>query len=348
MTRAREQIISLSDTPYYHCMARCVRRAFLFGEDSVTGRSFDHRKAWVVDKLAFLSDVFAIDVCAYAVMSNHYHVVLRVDIEAAETWSMDEVIERWISLFAGNALVARYVAGGLSSQAELNRVAEFADQWRERLGDISWFMRVLNESIARMANEEDECRGRFWEGRFKSQALLDEAAVLACMAYVDLNPIRAGVAELPENSDFTSIQDRIAELATRGVGRPRNRAKVKDKAKEPAAQNYDKKPTLFAFNQGHDLQEGEKALPFSLEDYMTLMDWTGRAIRQDKRGSIPETAPPILSRLGLSIENWLKFVPAVEQNFTHAIGHREKLIQFAQKFDVAWLRGQKMAATVYP
>ena len=105
MTRARDQIISLSDTPYYHCMARCVRRAFLFGEDSVTGQSFNHRKAWVVDKLANLSEVFAIDVCAYAVMSNHYHVVLRVDVDGCDALSVDEVLHRWTSLFAGNPLV---------------------------------------------------------------------------------------------------------------------------------------------------------------------------------------------------------------------------------------------------
>jgi hypothetical protein len=82
---------------------------------------------------------------------------------------------------------------------------------RERLSTLSWFMRRLNEDLARRANTEDVCKGHFWEGRLKSQALLDEAAILTYMSYVDLNPVRVGMAECPENSDLTSIQQRIIE-----------------------------------------------------------------------------------------------------------------------------------------
>ena len=345
MTRAREQIISLDDTPYYHCMARCVRRAYLFGEDSVTGRRFDHRKAWVVDKLAFLSEVFAIDVCAYAVMSNHYHVVLHVNQPECDDLSVDEVIERWTSLFSGNSLVSRYTAGNEMTKAELSVVYEFAEQWRLRLKDISWFMRVLNESIARMANEEDDCKGRFWEGRFKSQALLDEAAVLACMAYVDLNPIRAGIDSLPENSDYTSIQQRIQAFGSRKVGRPKKVGKNNKTNK--GAESLRNKPVLFQFNHGVDLQDGEQGLAFSLQDYLELIDWTGRAVRPDKTGSIPEHVPKILARLSMTSKQWLKFVPDVEKKFTHAVGAKERLKELAAKFDKAWFHGQGLTKNYY-
>ena len=112
---------------------------------------------------------------------NHYHTILHVDAEKAKNWEQDEVIERWRKLFGGGVLIERYLAGQCKTVAELDKVAEIAEIWRQRLMDIRWFMRCLNESIARQANKADNCKGRFWEGRFKSQALLDKQALLACM-----------------------------------------------------------------------------------------------------------------------------------------------------------------------
>ena len=141
MTRARKQLVDLKSTPYYHCMARCVRRAFLCGEDHLTGKNFEHRKAWVVDRLKVLTNVFTIEICAYAVMSNHYHVVLFVNKPAAEALSTREILERWTQLFAGPLLVQRYLASDKLSKTECQRVIEFAEEFRYRLLDISWFMR---------------------------------------------------------------------------------------------------------------------------------------------------------------------------------------------------------------
>lgn len=160
--------------------------------------------------------VFAIDIAAYAVMSNHYHAVLRIDSARAQARSDEQVLQRWTQLFTGPLLVQRYWSPirAQMGQAELEKVQEMAGTLRARLQDLSWFMRVLNESLARQANAEDACAGRFWEGRFKSQALLDERAALAAMAYVDLNPVRAGMAATPEEPDYTSIQERLRGAAT--------------------------------------------------------------------------------------------------------------------------------------
>ncbi|MEE4217643.1 MAG: hypothetical protein V2I48_08545 [Xanthomonadales bacterium] len=243
MPEPRYRQVSVEDTPYYHCISRCVRRAFLCGEDAVTGYNFEHRRQWIVDRIKLLCSVFAIDLCAYAVMSNHYHVVVRIDIGQVKQWSDEEVARRWMQLFSGPQLMHQYLGRTDLAAPELVWIAERLAIWRNRLCDLSWFMRCLNEPIARMANREDHCSGRFWEGRFKSQALLDARAVLACMAYVDLNPIRAAMAKTPEQSDYTSIQERIHQ--------PRDCA-------------------LLPFSK-----EGAVAIPFRFKDYLELVDWGG-------------------------------------------------------------------------
>jgi hypothetical protein len=200
MTQPRSALVALDATPWYHVVSRCVRRAYLCGHDAHSGRNFEHRRGWIV---------------------------VRVDAERALAWDRDEVLRRWTLLFTGPELVQRYRAHpeGLCA-AELARVDLWVATYRERLTDLSWFMRVLNEPIARQANAEDGVPGRFWEGRFKSQALLDEQAVLTAMAYVDLNPIRAKMAETPETSDYTSVAERIAALREKpeeGVDRGRTK-----------------------------------------------------------------------------------------------------------------------------
>ncbi|WP_057831065.1 transposase [Colwellia sp. TT2012] len=301
-----QQQVSLIDTCYYHCISRCVRRAFLCGEDKLIGQSFEHRRCWVKDKLLALSQTFAIDVCAYEVMSNHTHIVLCVDVEQAKAWSMHEVITRWHQLFKGTLITQQYLRGGKLIKPLQQIVEETAQVYRARLIDISWFMRILNESIAVQANKEDKCTGRFWEGRFKSQALLDEAAVMACMAYIDLNPIRANIATTPENSLYTSIQQRICAAK---------------KAQQP------KQLCPFV---GNPRQNSPKGLMFELKEYIELVELTGRCIREDKRGYIDNNRPNILTRLNISTENWLTLTTQFRKVFHGAVGHPEALTEFCQ------------------
>ena len=315
MTLARKKLTSLDDTPYYHCVCRCVRRAFLWGTDHFSGRDFSHRKQWVVDRLRELQAIYAIDICAYAVMSNHYHVVTRVDRDRAKSWSTEEVISRWTQLYSLPVLVDRYVRGLTTSKAEADKALVIIAQWRDRLHDISWFMRSLNEYLARRANKEDQCKGRFWESRFKSQALLDEAGLLTCMAYVDLNPIRAGIATTPESSDFTSIQQRIRAFQQGTTEQPN---------------------TLLWFRRHH---QDEEALPFYVTDYLALVDWTGRVVRDDKRGAIANECPPILQRLNIDPDHWLNYMQPRGNVFTHAIGRTNRLREYALSLGQEWLHG---------
>ncbi|AVV83517.1 hypothetical protein SPWS13_1724 [Shewanella putrefaciens] len=163
MPRPRRTQISVEDTPFYHCCSRVVRRAFLCGDDDYSGKNYDHRRAWVESLLFKLEAIFAIDVVAFAVMSNHLHVVLRIDVETANRWSDREVLEQWHKLFKGNELTQKFAKGELVEAHEVNRLKHSIATYRSRLCDISWFMRCLNEPIARQANQEDNCTGRFWK-----------------------------------------------------------------------------------------------------------------------------------------------------------------------------------------
>lgn len=263
MPRPRKDLICETDTTYYHCFSRCVRRAFLCGYDSYSGTNYEHRRAWVEDRIHLLAEVFAIDVCAYAVMSNHIHLVLHINSPSANNWSLDETIERWHRLYKGTLLSQEYIAGNSQirdkSGVKMQTLKATAAVWRRRLSDISWFMRALNEPIARQANKEDGCTGKFWEARFKSQALLDEKAVERCMAYVDLNPIRAGLAETLDTSDHTSIKHRLKL----------NNTKTPSKY-------------LMEFKEPTFSQKSSTYLPFTFDDYHRFLISVGGVENTEK------------------------------------------------------------------
>ncbi len=304
MAKPRKLQIALEATPYYHCTSRCVRRAFLCGFDKLSGKSFEHRRQWIEDRILLLGSVFCIDVCAYAVMSNHLHVVLHINKQESDELSNLDVCLKWHTLFKGTLLTHKYVKGEALTQAEIDAAEEKITLWRSQLCSISWFMRSLNEPIARLANAEDQCTGKFWEARFSSQALLDEAALAACMAYVDLNPIRAKMATTPETSTHTSIKKRIEYFAEK-----------KEQPRQLAA---------FIGNPRENMPHG---LPFHLKDYIELVDWTGRIIREDKRGAIANNLPPILSRLNIAPKQWLMLTTRFESKFKSIVGRAETIKQ---------------------
>ena len=326
MTRARHQLIDLSATSYYHVINRCIRRSFLCGDDPYSQRNYDHRRQWLVDRIKHLSSIFSINIAAYAIMSNHYHLVLQVDKVTADMWTMDEVIERWYRLYSGHPMVDDYLANRNMSAVKLAKVDEYVQCWRDRLYDISWFMKCLNEHISREANKEDNCTGKFWEGRFKSQALLDETALLSCMAYVDLNPIRAGIASSIMGSNFTSIQERLKQFKSH----QRQQAKPNTDYHVPSQPH-----ALLPFSPVAD----NNAIPLSYSDYFELVDWSGRHIDPKKTGFIDDSEPAILQTLGIDSDDWQLAVRDFRRQYGSFAGSEMQLRNYAHRHGRSWCKG---------
>ena len=306
----------LEDTPYYHVSSRCVRQAFLCGIDERTGNSYEHRRDWIEDRVRVLASLFSIELCAYAVMSNHYHLVVKLNPSEARGWSDDEVLERWTALFRGPLLVQRYRDGKSLTPIERDTLRSATAMFRNRLASLSWFMKCLNEPIARKANAEDGRTGHFWEARFHSQALCSDQALLSAMAYVDLNPIRAQLAKTPEQSEYTSIKARLEDggnltKVTGAVSRMLKRGELYHYNTPP-------RPLMSFSDQAQSTDNTTKTsetLPMRQTEYLKLVDATGRHLVHGKRCRIDPSLAPILTRLGLSAKQWTQASSAFRQHY---------------------------------
>lgn len=288
MPKPRHQLVDVAATPYYHCISRVVRRAFLCGFDPLCGHNFDHRKIWIAERMKELTQIFAVDICAYGLMSNHFHLILHLDHDSARGWNDDEVTRRYEQLFRNAVQDARE----LPAKAWKKKLR----QWRERLGSLSWFMRCLNEQIARRANREDNCTGRFWEGRFRSQALLDTGALLTCMTYVDLNPIRAGLASEPEEAQFTSIRERLLGAAS-----------------TPAAM-----PGLMPFVDQAS-KEGP-SLPIHFDDYVEIVRFAAKSLQLEQAVPVPAEVAGRLERYDLESSSFIDTLRNYRRCFFTMVG----------------------------
>jgi hypothetical protein len=336
LTNPRREILTPYKPTFYHCISRCVRRAYLCGWCGLLKKDFSHRREWVQERLAVLVEIFAIELASYAVMSNHLHTLLHTRPDIAATWTPEEVALRWCKLFPkGQSLSGETIPLSLNSPIVklIAEEPEKVEKCRQQLCCISWFNRCLNEPIARRANLEDDCKGRFWEGRFKCSRIDSPGGVLACGVYIDLNPIRSGLAETPETSDFTSIQDRIKTL-TDACETTELESELSDMPLNKAT------PALMCTKHF-------TTNTLSTSDYIELVDLTGRSIKKGKRGSIPTQLEAVLTRLRLKTDVWHDNVNQFGRLFMRIVGDKDALTEAAVTAKKQWFKGKTSARIVF-
>jgi REP element-mobilizing transposase RayT len=330
---ARIEVFEADEIAIVHVMNRTVRRCFLMGEDRLTGKNYDHRKEWMENELHHLAKCFSIDLLCYAIMSNHFHLVLRSRPDVVAQWDDLQVARRWLMLCPKRPSAKHQPED--PNECDLNQIV--SDQVklkaiRSRLSDISWWMRFLSQKIAQRANREDRENGKFWQARYRAVRLLDETAILACAAYVDLNPIRAAMAQTIETSDFTSGQQRAltlqAEVNLQGSSKQSISTLPKPIAHSlcPLLIDELKDATGACCNTaGHRASE-KGFLQMSLASYLELLDWTSRALRSGKRSATPASAAPIFERLGIDAITWCELTRDFGKLFSTVAG-KPKVIQ---------------------
>jgi len=289
-----------------------------------------------------LAAQFGIEIGFRAELSNHIHLVLRTRPDVVDTWSDEQVVRRW--------LVISHLAksrNGLPKQIEPGRVSielakpDRVQELRQRLSDPSYFMGTLCEYIARRSNREDACRGHFWEDRFKIRELSDEGAILVCGIYVDLNQIRAGEASTPETSRHTSAFDRIQS---------RNTPPSKRTDGWMCELTLDERgaidQSLVTSRTGRRASD-KGLLPISLDDYLALLDVSGRMVRDEKCGAIPKDLEPILDRLGVRVDSWSSLIKDYHEQFGHFVGKATTISQRALRTGRRWYRGKSHCAASF-
>ena len=367
-----------------HVVQRCVRRAFLAGFDRVTRKDYSFRREWIRRRMEALASVFAVDVLSYAVMSNHLHQILRNRPDVCAQWSDEEVAIRWLRVFPGRRLEEHLAEPTENDVKMLCRDKQRLREVRRRLADISWFMRALAEPIARMANKQDECTGRFWEGRFKAQRIVDEAGLLACSMYVDLNPVCAAMADSPENSPHTSAYDRIEAdkgreiesaafdlkpISTEQAGRKIRQTPIdelrqerKAKRKNPTGKRVRRDgwlspisldPNLLSDQpqaHTHGFRSSDRGfLHVSWSDYKRLLRWTARQSIDGVAAKLPGALAKTLGELGIDATMWRDLVWNWQRYFgkSSCVGRPESMQADAARTGRHHRRGQAKVAACF-
>jgi REP element-mobilizing transposase RayT len=324
--KARKHTIDPSVIQVVHVWNRCIRRLALCGLDPVTGVDHEYRRGWSRERLRYLAQIYAIEILTYAVLHNHTHIVVRSRPDIARQWTPQMVAQRWLMLTPTKDAAGNIIEPSAKQVQAITDDPELVEKLRLQLSDISWLMRSYSQHIAFRANREDRELGHFWQDRYKAFVLVDQAAILRCMMYVDLNLIRAGLANSIQDSDYTGAKDRLDDLRIHVATNDENQitlqfssnsstaawerlehqcsgwlspieidAQLSEAARETEgslACEPSQRPTRVS-------QRGAVRIP--LTKYLLLLDLIGRQQRAGGSGFIPNEVVPILEQLNIEL-----------------------------------------------
>ncbi|HMP79779.1 MAG TPA: hypothetical protein PKD54_10035 [Pirellulaceae bacterium] len=380
----RAEQFSPDEISIVHSVQRCVRRAYLTGIDAKSGIDYSFRREWIRRRLEALASVFGIDVLTYAILSNHIHTILRNRPDVVAAWSDEEVAIRWLRVFPGQRLEECLADPADVDVQALVKQKERMAVIRRRLSDISWFMRALCEPIARLANKQDQCTGRFWEGRFKAQRICDEAGLLACAMYVDLNPIRAAMVESLEQAIHTSAydrlegekgseidsaafelvpvtrQERVEEIRKKSIverktklkasrGRKPGRRVLRDCWLAPLTLKRRESASNPEVNRSGVRASDKGFLQVSWSDYLQLLRWTAAQKAREAVGRLPGKLSKILGTLGIEASMWRDLVWNFKKYFgrSGSAGAPRSMAEDASRHQRSWYQGHRRASECF-
>lgn len=347
MTKARKYIYDENLCAHYHSISRIVQGAFLMGFDEKTGINYDYRLQWIEDRLKELSEIFTIIIGGKSFMSNHFHINLQTRPDLTASLTDREVVQRYFKLHQPKQCKKKILTTEewkfLEDEAIANET--LLKRYRKKIGSLSEFMKALKEPIARRANKESNKKGHFWDSRFKSILLIGSEAVALCQVYIDSNPIRAGIAETPETSKFTSAHTRLQaseafkkitelkELEAKGNEIHEDKKKeIENVSKLTGSADW-----LAPFYQGEN-----HLRPFfkiTEKEYFLLLDNTVRELSPHKKGYMDPSLDPIFDRLKIDREKWLEAIINYDKWFYRIIGKIKTAWAEIKDTTAHWFKG---------
>lgn len=330
----RSEVFDPDAIGVYHCFNRIVRRSHLCGFDPHTGNDYSHRRQWFYQRLRHYAQYFAIDVLAYAILSNHFHLVLRNRPDQVEAMDDREVVVAWLMICPQSG---KQPDGSVEPptepeiRSELNK-PDRVPELRKRLSNPSWLIRQVSQYMGIRCNAEDEMRGHFWESRYGMTRLLDEAAILACLAYVDLNPIRSHLVDSLEAYRHVSIGERLRTLDDEAIDTSSWLAPIAlHRETNGKAVTVANRVSREGVEKAIETQSQEPlgCLPIRLEQYAELLRWlAGDKSPAERDAGVDEqetNSATALAQLGLDPTEFFDLVHNFRKRFFTAAGDSDSL-----------------------